>query len=57
LAEKFSSLDGADDLITEEDITLYFEACREEAYSDGSLVCAALGDIAQTRDMLQIAHV
>jgi DNA-binding phage protein len=43
--------------MTEEDLTLYFEACPKDASGDGSLISAALGDIDRTSNMLQIAHV
>lgn len=55
MAEKFSRWDAADDLKTEEDITLYFEACIDEDPGDGSLIRAALGDIARARGMTQLA--
>ena len=42
MAEKFSRWDPVDDLTTEEDITLYFQACIEDDPGDGSLVRAAL---------------
>ena len=56
MAEKFSRWDAADDLKTEEDMSLYFEACFEEDPGDGSLIRAALGDIARARGMTQLAH-
>ena len=56
MAEKFSRWDAADDLKTEQDMTLYFEACLEEDPGDGSLIRAALGDIARARGMTQLAH-
>lgn len=54
MVEKFSRYDTADYLETEEDIRLYLEACQE----DGSpaLVAAALGDIARSRNMTQLAR-
>ena len=54
--EKFSRWDPVDDLTTEEDITLYFQACVEDDPGDGSLVRAALGDIARARGMTQLAR-
>ena len=54
--EKFSRWDPVDDLTTEEDITLYFHACVEDDPGDGSLVRAALGDIARARGMTQLAR-
>jgi probable addiction module antidote protein len=56
MAEKFSRWDAADDLKTDEDMSLYFEACFEEDPGDGSLIRAALGDIARARGMTQLAH-
>jgi probable addiction module antidote protein len=35
---------------------LYFEACLEEDPGDGSLIRAALGDIARARGMSQLAR-
>lgn len=55
MAEKFSRWDAADHLETEEDMTLYFEACVEEDPDDGSLIRAAHGDIARARGMSQLA--
>jgi probable addiction module antidote protein len=37
-------------------MSLYFEACFEEDPGDGSLIRAALGDIARARGMTQLAH-
>jgi len=48
--------DVLDHLKTEEDIVLYFDACVEEAPGDGSLIRAALGDIARARGMSQLAR-
>ena len=56
MAEKFSRWDPVDDLTTEEDITLYFQVCIEDDPGDGSLVRAALGDIARARGMSQLAR-
>jgi len=56
MAEKFSRWDAADDLKTEEDIRLYFDACLEEDPGDGSLIRSALGDIARARGMSQLAR-
>ena len=55
-SEKFSRWDPVDDLTTEEDIALYFQACVDEDPGDGSLVRAALGDIARARGMSQLAR-
>ena len=53
MAEKFSRYDTADYLETEEDIRLYLEACEEDG--DPALIAAALGDIARSRNMTQLA--
>lgn len=49
MTEKFMRWEPADDLKTEEDVALYFQACVDEDPGDGSLVRAALGDIARAR--------
>lgn len=54
--EGFSRWDAADSLKTDEDMALYFEACLEEDPGDGSLIRAALGDIARARGMSQLAR-
>lgn len=54
--EGFNRWDAADTLKTDEDAVLYFEACLEEDPGDGSLVRAALGDIARARGMSQLAR-
>lgn len=56
MAEQFSRFDPADYLATEEDINLYLEACTEEDPGDGSLIRAALFDIARARNMSQLAR-
>ncbi|UJP02423.1 MAG: putative addiction module antidote protein [Nitrosomonas sp.] len=56
MAEKFPRWDVADYLKDEEDMRLYFEACIEEDPGDGSLIRAALGDIARTHGMSQLAR-
>lgn len=48
--------DVADHLNTEEEIAAYFDACVEEDPGDGSLIRAALGDIARVRGMTQLAR-
>ena len=54
--EGFSHWDAVDTLKTDEDAVLYFEACLEEDPGDGSLIRAALGDIARARGMSQLAR-
>lgn len=56
IPEGFSRWDAADDLKSEEDVALYFQACVEEDPGDGSLIRAALGDIARARSMTQLAR-
>lgn len=56
MAEKFSRWDAADYLETEEDMAFYLDACLDEDPGDGSLIRAALGDIARARGMTQLAH-
>lgn len=56
MAEKFSRWDPVNYLKTEEDVALYFQACIDEDPGDGSLVRAALGDIARAQGMSQIAQ-
>ena len=47
MTEKFTRWDVADYLNSEEAIALYPESCMEEDPGDGSLILAALGDIAR----------
>lgn len=56
MAEKFTRWDAADYLESEEDMALYLDACLEEDTGDGSLVRAALNDIARARGMTQLAR-
>ena len=53
---KLKKWDAVDHLNSEEGITGYFEACLEEDPGDGSLVRAALGDIARARGMAQLSR-
>ena len=55
MAEKFTRWDASDHLKTEEDIMAYFEACLADDPGDGSLVRAALGDIAKARNISRLA--
>lgn len=52
---KLSRWDVVDHLKTGEDMALYLDACVEEDEGDGSLIRAALGDIARARGMTQLA--
>ncbi len=56
MTEKFTRWDAADYLETEEDQALYLDACLDEDAGDGSLVRAALNDIARARGMTQLAR-
>jgi probable addiction module antidote protein len=51
----FKKYDVADYLNTDEDMTLYLEACFEEAGDDAAFIAAALGDIARAKGMTDIA--
>jgi probable addiction module antidote protein len=54
--ERFTKWDAVQELKSEEDIALYFEACLEDDPGDGSLIRAALGDIARARGMSLVAR-
>lgn len=56
MSETASKWDAADHLHTPEDARLNLEACAEEDPSDGSLMRAALHDIARSRNMSQLAR-
>ena len=56
IPEGFSRFDATEHLKSEEDMILYFEACLQEDPGDGSLIRAALGDIARARGMTQLAR-
>ncbi|MEK0434264.1 MAG: hypothetical protein RL369_313 [Pseudomonadota bacterium] len=45
--KRFTKWDAVHELKSEEDIALYFEACLDDDPGDGSLIRAALGDIAR----------
>lgn len=51
MTETFTPWDAANYLHTEEDARLYLEACAEEDPGDGSLIRAALQDIARSGNM------
>ncbi len=54
--ESFTKWDVTEDLHTEEDARLYLEACAEEDLGDGSLICAALNDIAPVGNVSRLAR-
>ncbi len=56
MPETFTTWDVTDDLRTKEDVRLYLEACAEEDPGDGSLIRAALNDIARAQNMSQLAR-
>ena len=56
MSETFTRWDAAEHLRTSEDAQLYLEACAEEAPGDGSLIRAALNDIARSGNMSRLAR-
>jgi probable addiction module antidote protein len=56
MSERFTEWDAVHELKSEEDIALYFEACLDDDPGDGSLIRAALGDIARARGMSMVAR-
>ena len=56
MPETFTRWDVTDDLRTKVDVRLYLEACAEEDPGDGSLIRAALNDIARAQNMSQLAR-
>lgn len=56
MSERFTEWDAVHELKSEEDIALYFEACLEDDPGDGSLIRAALGDIARARGMSRLSR-
>lgn len=56
MAETFGKWDAADHLRSKEDVRLYLEACVDEDPGDGSLVRAALNDIARAQNMSRLAR-
>ncbi len=56
MSERFTEWDSVQELKSEKDIALYFEACLEDDPGDGSLIRAALGDIARARGMSRVAR-
>lgn len=56
MAEKFTRWDPVDQLKSEEDMALYLDACFEEDPGDGSLVRAALNDVARASGMSQLSR-
>ena len=56
MTEKFTRWDPVDHLESEEDMAMYLDACLDEDPGDGSLVRAALNDIARAKGMSQLAR-
>ena len=56
MSEAFTKWDAAEHLRTREDACLYLEACAEEDPGDGSLIRAALNDIARAGNMSRLAR-
>ena len=56
MPETFTKWDAAEHLSTKEDIHLYLAACAEEDSGDGSLIRAALNDIARAQNMSLLAR-
>ena len=56
MTERFTKWDAVEHLGTREDARLYLEACAEEDPGDGSLIRAALNDIARARNMSGLAR-
>ena len=56
MKETFALWDALDHLRTDEDLRLYLEACAEEDPGDGSLIRAALNDIARAGNVSALAR-
>ena len=48
--------DVAEHLRTPEEMVAYLEACLDEADGDATFIAKALGDIARSKGMSQVAH-
>lgn len=53
---KLSKWDSAQHLKTDEDISMYLEACLDEAGDDAAFIAKALGTIARAKGMSQLAR-
>jgi len=53
---KTTPWDSAEHLKTEEDIQLYLEACLDEAGDDPGFIVHALGVVARTKNMSELAR-
>ena len=56
MTETFTRWDVTENLRTKEDVCLYLEACADEDPGDGSLIRAALNDIARAQNMSRLAR-
>lgn len=56
MTETFTRWDAANDLKAPEDVRLYMQACADEDPGDGSLICAALNDVARAGNMAGLAR-
>ena len=56
MTETFSRWDAAEGLRTPEDARLYLSACADEDPGDGSLIRAALNDVARAGNMTGLAR-
>ena len=56
MTETFTKWDAAEHLRTPEDARLYVQACADEDPGDGSLIRAALNDVARAGNMAGLAR-
>ena len=56
MSQKLTEFDAADYINTEERARLYLEAAADEDPGDGSLIRAALSDIARAQNMSRLAR-
>lgn len=56
MTETFSKWDAAEHIRTRRDARLYLQACADEDPGDGSLIRAALNDVARARNMAGLAR-
>lgn len=56
MTETFTKWDAAEHLRTAEDARLYVQACADEDPGDGSLIRAALNDVARSGNMAGLAR-
>ena len=56
MTETFSKWDAAEHIHTSKDARLYLEACADEDPGDGSLIRAALNDVARAGNMTGLAR-